>query len=90
MRAWPARSLGDRIRDPHDPLRTLPYFREHAARELRTARREGWAHLALGRECGAIKTRAMHPVLGQLRMIESAIRMTVQMDHTLAAWRQAA
>ncbi|MCW0370243.1 hypothetical protein [Xanthomonas sacchari] len=34
--------------------------------------------------------RAARPVLGQLRMIEAAIRMTVQMEATLSAWRTAA
>lgn len=36
------------------------------------------------------RARAMRPVLGQLRMVEAAIRMSVACADALAVWRHAA
>ena len=81
----------DRIRDPHDPLVNLAYHRWYAARELRTARREGWEQ-HVGCTYYTAKKRATRRPLGisQLAMIESAIRCDLACRDAVAAWRNAA
>lgn len=78
------------IRDPHDPLMVLPYHRSLAASEIRTARREGWEPATFVQPYKTKRAFAYRPVLGQLRMIESAIRCDLACRDAVMAWRVAA
>lgn len=70
--------------------RFVPHSRPDALIGLQKMRTAPQWSAAFQNQYLPARRSAMRPVLGQLRMIESAIRMTVQMEATLSAWRAAA
>ena len=66
----------------------LAYHRKDFLKKLRVRRQFGQETFNGCSAYESLKQKAFRPVLGQQRMIESAIRMDLQMRDTLAAWRK--
>lgn len=73
-----------------DILDRLPYWRKRYANELRVRRQYGMATFDGTSEYEFMKRRPFRRVLGQLRMVEAAIRCDVACREAVQAFRRAA